>query len=67
MKFYSLPFSLILAAAITSAFKVNFKQVKQRPTLQPRGEGPSDLQLAVNAAVDDNGLDLKCVARPFAS
>ncbi|RDB22850.1 Aspartic protease [Hypsizygus marmoreus] len=63
MKFHALPLALGLAAVTTSAYKVSFKQVKQRPSIQRRAgvDKASDLQLSVAAAVEDNGLDLNTV------
>ncbi|KAF5388318.1 hypothetical protein D9615_000408 [Tricholomella constricta] len=65
MKFHTLPLALGLAAFFTSAYRVSFKQVKHRPTIQRRAAGNSaaDTQLSVLATANDNGLDLNAEAK----
>ncbi|KAG5724355.1 Aspartic protease [Termitomyces sp. T112] len=55
-----LPLVLGLLAVSTSAYRVSFKQYKQRPTLQQR-DVASGSQLSVLAATGDNSLDLNTV------
>ncbi|KAG6861612.1 hypothetical protein C0995_014519 [Termitomyces sp. Mi166 len=62
MKFHTLPLALGILAASTSAYRVSFRQYRQRPTLQRRAtDVVSGSQLSVLAATDDTSLDLNTV------
>jgi len=62
MKFHILPLALGLAA-VTSAYRASFKQVKHRPTLERRAAGisASDTQLSVLPTSDNSSLNLNTV------